>query len=109
MLCCFNNLAPQYLTYAATVTPVLRNGGYCIVRYVTGNMQFLTPSGTPKDGDELVVQWCQDGAGGYAVTFNSSYTTLGTFGTVYGNWTTIKFMYSYSKWRQVSISTGVPT
>lgn len=63
--------AVETLAFSATPTP---NSDYPIINFgtVTAAAEFQTPSGSPADGDFMLIRGVQDGTG-YAITFNSSY------------------------------------
>lgn len=104
-----NNTKVLHLVYHSVVIPVLNQGTFIIVSPITGNMTVANPIGTAVAGDEMTIQWVQDGGGGYDVKFGSAYKIVGAFASGFGTRTSITFLYNGSKWIQKSLSTGMPS
>lgn len=104
----------QTIAYAATITPVGSNiKSICNVAAMTGAMTIASPSGSPADGNELILRLIQDGTGGRVITWNAIFA----FGTditktliplaISAKWE-MKFIYNAtdSTWRCVALVRG---
>jgi len=101
------------ITYAATVTPNCDSYNTVNIGTLTGNVTIAAPTGTPFDGQELVICFAQNATGGWTHTWNAAFA----FGTDILSTdvpTTASKSYAVgckyhggsSKWRVVSIVRG---
>lgn len=74
------------VAYAASLSPNVDDNDIINIGTLTGNISILTPTGTPQDGQYLILRFKQDATGGRTYTFAASYV----FGATYPllSWTT---------------------
>jgi hypothetical protein len=105
------------IAYAATITPNCDNYNTLDVGTLTGNIQVDNPTGTPVDGQTLVLIFTQDATGGRTVTLGTSGSSNVAYGTDILSTdlpTTasksfevgLKWHAATSKWRVVSLVRG---
>jgi Pectate lyase superfamily protein len=100
------------VAYAATVTPDADTTDILNIGALTAGLTLNAPTGTPVDGQTLVLRCLQDGTGGYTITYNAAYA----FGTDVTNtdpaganakWErTFRWNATDSKWRAVDLVRG---
>lgn len=101
------------IAYAATVTPNCDSYNTVNIGTLTGNVTIAAPTGTPVDGQELVIGFTQDGTGGRTHTWNAAFA----FGTDIlstdvpttaskSYYVGCKYHLGSTKWRVVSIVRG---
>lgn len=76
---------------------------------LTNNVTINAPTGTPTDGQVLVVRLTQDGAGARTMTWNAAFITTGADTTTASTTTTREFRWhaARAKWIQVAYTTGI--
>lgn len=104
------------VSYASTITPSLGSTGANLILNVgafTNNVTFANPTGTPVDGQSILMRMSQNATGGYSVTWGTNYV----FGTdvtaaliptaASASWEMV-WIYNASatKWRAMAISRG---
>jgi hypothetical protein len=105
------------IAYAATITPNCDNYNTLDVGTLTGNIQVDNPTGTPVDGQTLVLIFTQDATGGRTVTLGTSGSSNVAYGTdiLSSDLPTtasksfevgLKWHAATSKWRVVSLVRG---
>jgi hypothetical protein len=74
------------VAYSATVTPDCDSFDIVNVGTLTGNVALATPTGTPNDGQTLIIRFKQDATGGRTYSTSAGYQ----FGATYAllSWTT---------------------
>jgi hypothetical protein len=99
--------------YFASITPDLDTGSVIQVQALTGNITINNPTnraaltaGTNTFANEITVILQQDGTGGRTVTWDSDFGTTTAIAAAAGSYSIWKFVWSLSKWRQVSFSSG---
>lgn len=101
------------VAYAATVTPNADTTDVLNIGALTGDLTLAAPTGTPRDGQTLMVRFAQDGTGSRTITYNAAYA-FGTDvtaaldpSTASAKWTRL-FAYnaSDSKWWALAIARG---
>lgn len=76
---------------------------------LTGNVTINAPSGSPVDGQELVVRLTQDATGGRTITYDVAFVTTGASTTTLSTTETRSFRWhaARAKWVQTSLTTGL--
>ena len=97
------------VTYAASITPASDTADVYGCDSLTGNITINAPSGTPTDGQVLVVRLTQDGTGGRTMTWNAAFITTGADTTTASTTTTRVFRRhsARAKWIQEAYTTGI--
>lgn len=104
------------VSYASTITPSLGSTGANLILNVgafTNNVTFANPTGTPVDGQSILMRMSQNATGGYSVTWGTNYV----FGTdvtaaliptaASASWEMVwTYNASATKWRAMAISRG---
>lgn len=65
------------VAYAATITPNSDTTDYLTIAALTGNLTLAAPTGTPVNGQKLMIDFTQDATGSRTITYNAAYA----FGT----------------------------
>lgn len=92
--------ASQTIAYAATITPDLSSKPVVMVGTLTGAITVANPSRLPALGQEVTFHFTQDGTGGRAVSWGSSYvfpTAWSNTGNTAGLGSTITFVSNGNK------------
>lgn len=101
------------VAYAATVTPNADTTDVLNIGALTGNLTLAAPTGTPRDGQTLMLRLQQDGTGSRTITYNAAFA-FGTDvtaaldpSTASAKWTRLfAWNASDSKWRALAIARG---
>lgn len=101
------------VAYAATVTPNADTTDVLNIGALTGNLTLAAPTGTPRDGQTLMLRLAQDATGSRTITYNAAYA-FGTDvtaaldpSTASAKWTRLfAWNASDSKWRALAIARG---
>lgn len=108
-------LTPRATTvaYSATIAPNAATTDVLNVGVLTGNLTMAAPSGTPADGQDLLVRFQQDATGGRTISWNSIYafgsdvTAAMIPTTANAKWEqTFSYNTTDAKWRATGILRG---
>lgn len=97
------------VTYAASIDINADSFDFLSCASLTGNVAVNAPTGTPTDGQRLVVRLTQDGTGGRTITYNAAFVTTGATVTTLSTTETREFFWhsGRSKWIQVAFTSGI--
>lgn len=74
---------------------------------LTGNVTVDNPTGTPTQGQSLVVRLTQDGAGARTVTWGAQFSVITAISATASLTTIWTFMWNGTQWEQASATAGV--
>lgn len=97
------------VAYAANIDVNADNYDVLACNSLTGNVVVNAPTGTPTDGQRLVVRLTQDATGGRTITYNAAFVTVTASTTTLSTTETREFYWhaSRAKWVQASLTTGI--
>lgn len=100
------------VAYAATITPNAQTTDVARI-VLTGSPTIATPSGTPYDGQQMLLELIQDGTGNRTVTWGAGYVfsddvPVPTLSTTAGKTDLVGIQYSTanSKWKVLATPRG---
>ena len=91
----------QSISYAASITPNVRNGGRITVGTLTGAITVNVPTNGVA-GDEITFRFVQDGTGSRAITWNAAFKAVGLAASGSANQAAVvRFRCEGSTWVQI--------
>ena len=102
-----NLLGNQNVTYAASITPAVYDGGTMFIT-LTGNVTIAnTVNGRYHPGAVMRLVLTQDATGGRTISFGSQYKTNWTPDTTAGKVNVIEFIHNGTNWVQIAATVGI--